>query len=329
MICHPCSRCLERLAAATVKIWVYLEFYGTRALFAEPDMNHDLYLDSIFNFKLCGWEKIMLDLHCHILPGMDDGPTDMAESLRMAARAVADGISAVVATPHAGNGVFNNRPKEILAGVERLRLKLREAGIPLQVYPGAEVHLMPQLGEMVNGRQMVTINHGRYLLLELPEILLVDSCKAELFNLRMQGIVPIIVHPERHAYFQKHQESLLELLEMGMLCQVTAQSLLGDFGGRIQKCAEQMVRNRHVQVLASDAHGAEHRVPALAEAVKRAAGILGNREEAEDMASATPRAIVADREIKSRCPSIAPRGLGRRMSRAFDKMFVPAAKSIR
>lgn len=267
----------------------------------------------------------MLDLHCHILPGMDDGPTEMAESLRMAARAVADGISAVVATPHVGNGVFNNRPEEIFAGVERLRVNLHEAGIPLQIYPGAEVHLVPQLSETVNARQVITINHGRYLLLELPEILLVDSCKAELFNLRMQGIVPIIAHPERHAYFQKHQGALLELLEMGMLCQVTAQSLLGDFGSRIQKCAEQMVRNRQVQVLASDAHGAENRVPALTEAVKRAARLLGNREEAEALAGAIPRSIVANREIKPRGPSATRRSFGKRMARAFDKMFAPAA----
>lgn len=238
----------------------------------------------------------------------------------MAAQAVAAGISAVVATPHVGNSVYSPSLQEILTSTDRLQSSLRESGIPLQVYPGAEVHLIPRLSEMAGNRQIATINHGPYLLLELPDPLLLDSCKLELFNLRMKGFMPIIAHPERNTYLQRHQEFIMEMLEMGALCQITAQSLLGDFGVKTQKFAEKMVKNRAARVLASDAHAAfGSRVPGLAEATERAARILGNHEEANAMVGAIPRAIVTGREIKAPAPQ---KERGRRTLRSI---FAPAA----
>ena len=263
----------------------------------------------------------MLDLHCHILPGIDDGPADMAESLRMARRAVLDGITAAVATPHTGNGAYNNSLEIVLTGIARLKESLKEAGIPLKLYPGAEVHLVARLSEKINRREIATINRSRYLLVELPGVLLLDSCKAELFNLRLQGFVPIIAHPERQAHFQKNPESLGEMVEMGILAQVTAQSLLGDFGSKIQRCAEKMLKNRLATILASDAHGAENRAPVLAEAVNRATKLLGNRAEAKALAGGTPRAIVADEKIIPHHPVVETKSLGNIFARNINKIF--------
>lgn len=245
----------------------------------------------------------MIDLHCHILPGVDDGPATLAESLQMAETAVAGGIRAVVATPHTGNGVYSNGAVAIIDRVNQLNTELAGAGIPLQVFPGAEVQLSLGLVENLRGGAAVTINNSRYILLELPPTLLPDPCKEELFSLLTHGFIPIIAHPERHTYLQRNFDYLADLVQMGALCQVTAQSLLGVFGNYVQAAAEKMLRNRLAHVLASDAHGAEGRVPALESAVAAAARLLGSREKVEQMVTAVPAAIIADNDVYAEAPA--------------------------
>jgi len=246
----------------------------------------------------------MIDLHCHILPGVDDGPTVLAESLQMAKIAVADGIRAVVATPHADNGVYRFNSADIAERVAGFNAELAAASIPLQVYPGAEVQLSPGLAERLYQGKVTTINNSRYLLLEMSSILLPDSCKKELVSLLSHGFIPVIGHPERNPFLQRNLAYLADLVQMGVLCQVTAQSLLGVFGRNVKGAAEQMLQNRLAHILASDAHGAEGRVAALEGAVSAAAGLLHSREKAMQMVTAIPAAIIADSDVHVEPPAM-------------------------
>ncbi len=246
----------------------------------------------------------MIDLHCHILPGIDDGPAALADSLQMAAVAVADGIQAVVATPHSGNGVYSNSPADISAKVDAFREELTAASIPLQVYPGAELQLGRGLAARLLRSEAMPLNHSRYILLELPQTILPAPCKNEIFNLRAHGYIPLIAHPERHPYLQRHPGYLADLVRMGALCQVTAQSLLGHFGRSVRTTAETMLQSRLVHVLASDAHDPQGRAPVLAAAVAAAARLLGSGAAAEQMVTAIPSAVISDADIAVDLPDI-------------------------
>jgi len=236
----------------------------------------------------------MIDLHCHILPGIDDGPGALDESLQMALKAVAGGIRAVVATPHTGNGVYSYCAAEIKERVKAFKVKLAQNSIPLQVYPGSEVQLSPGLAGRLQQGEAMTLNSSRYVLLELPPTLLPEPCRNEIFNLRHHNFIPIIAHPERHPYLQHHMNYLADLVAMGALCQVTAQSLLGVFGRNVKTAAEQMLQGSMVHVMASDAHSSNGRAPALKDAVAAAARLLGSPEKARQLVTTVPGAIIAD-----------------------------------
>jgi protein-tyrosine phosphatase len=246
----------------------------------------------------------MIDLHCHILPELDDGPDVLAESLQMAEIAAAGGIRAIVATPHAGNGLYPSKPADIAGRVADFNADLADASIPLKVYPGAEVQLSPGLAERLHQGKVTTINNSRYILLELPPILLPDSCKSELSSLLNNGFIPVIGHAERHSYLQKNLAYLAGLVQMGVLCQVTAGSLLGRFGRNVKAVAEQMLQCCLAHIIASDAHGVEGRVPALEGAVSEAARLLDSREKAMRMVTAIPAAIIADSNVYVEPPAM-------------------------
>ena len=240
----------------------------------------------------------MIDLHCHILPGVDDGPASLAESLQMAETAVAGNIHTLVATPHADTGVYCFTPADIAERVAGFNAELAAAAIPLQVYPGAEVQLSPGLAERLHQGKVTTINNTRYVLLELPPTLLPASGKNELFSLLDNGFIPIIAHPELHPYLQRHPAYIGDLVQMGVLCQITAQSLVGAFGWKIKKVAEQMLRNRLVHIIASDAHGTEGRVVELDPAVTAATRVLASHEKALHLVTHVPAAIIGDSDIE-------------------------------
>ena len=178
----------------------------------------------------------MIDLHCHILHGVDDGPQSIEESLSMARAAVNDGIHSVVATPHTLNGIYLNRVKEVISKVATLQNALSENHIELMVYAGANVHLCPRLLERIESGDACTIdNRRKYLLLEFPPLVIPEALRDEIFWLKLNGITPIITHSERNPVIQKNLDILYELVSMGALSQVTAMSITVDFGGVIMQ----------------------------------------------------------------------------------------------
>ncbi|MDY6838784.1 MAG: CpsB/CapC family capsule biosynthesis tyrosine phosphatase [Thermodesulfobacteriota bacterium] len=238
----------------------------------------------------------MIDLHCHILPGVDDGSRSLKESLAMAQMAVRDGIHTIVATAHTLNGIYVNPINKVVSWAHALEKAFAKNGISLRLFAGSEVHICPHMVEQIKKGTAGTINRGgKYLLLELPSQSIPGGVKEEIFSLKLNGITPIIAHPERNALIRRDSNILYELIGMGALSQVTAMSVTGGFGVAVRQSAETLLRQRMCHVIASDAHSAVARPPVLSEAVEDAADILGSYEEAARMVTDVPAAIVSGR----------------------------------
>ena len=236
----------------------------------------------------------MIDLHCHILPGVDDGPESVDESLAMARRAVEDGIYTIVATPHTLNGIYINAIKEVTSRVATLQETMLKNRIGLRLYAGADVHLCPHMMELIQRGEAGTINDAmKFILVELPSQTIPRGIENEIFSLKINGITPIITHPERNTTIQHDLETLYELIRIGAMSQIEAMSITGDFGGAALGCAERLLTYRLAHVIASDAHSVERRPPILSRAVEAAAEIMGNYEDAERMVTDIPSAILS------------------------------------
>ncbi|MBM7661735.1 protein-tyrosine phosphatase [Bacillus mesophilus] len=196
----------------------------------------------------------MIDIHCHILSGLDDGPKDITQSLHMAKIAVAEGITKIVATPHF-NQHYENEKKTIVQDVHRLNDALQENKIPLQILPGQEPRIYGEILEDYEQEKILTINDsGKYLFIELPSNHVPAYTESLLFDIQMKEITPIIVHPERNQQIIENPDILYNLVKKGALSQVTASSITGDLGKKIKKFSLQLVENQLTHFIASDAH---------------------------------------------------------------------------
>ena len=235
----------------------------------------------------------MIDLHCHLLPGIDDGSPDDATSLEMARIAVADGITFTACTPHIYPGLYENDTHSIRERVGVLQAKLDAAGIALRLTSGADAHLTPELLARLKKQTAPTLNGGRYFLLEPPHHVAPPRFEEAVFSFVMSGYVPVITHPERLTWLPAHYEVFKRLAQRGVWMQVTAGSLTGRFGKRAQQWGERMLDEGLVHILATDAHSTGRRAPLLAEGRERAAKYVG-KEEAERLVNERPRAILDD-----------------------------------
>jgi protein-tyrosine phosphatase len=257
----------------------------------------------------------MIDLHCHILPGVDDGPTSQDESLAMARRAVEDGVHTILATPHTLNGIYINPVTAVTSRVAALKETLSKNHIKLQLYAGADVHVCPHMLGMIERGEAGTIKDARkYILLEFPSQTIPQGIKNEIFSLKLNGITPIISHPERNAVIQQDLDVLYELVRMGALSQMSAASITGYFGTKAMLCAERLLKHRMIHVIASDAHSSTIRPPVLSKAVEAAAEIMGGYEDPERMVTDVPASILSGSMPEIPEPIPTKRGYGFRMN---------------
>lgn len=235
------------------------------------------------------------DIHCHLVPGIDDGAKSLDESLAMARLAVDEGIETVICTPHqCGNSrVLGD---DIRAQVADLQTQLDHAGIALNVLPGADVRIEPGLVAMLRSSTVVSLaDRMRHVLLELPhEVYL--PLEPLLEELRSAGMDGILSHPERNAGIMARPEILVRLVDDGCLTQVTAGSLNGTFGPASQQLAEQWVSQGLVHFVATDAHGARARRPLMKLAYEKCVQLAGERA-AQQMCGVHPAAVAAGREV--------------------------------
>jgi protein-tyrosine phosphatase len=201
----------------------------------------------------------MIDLHCHILPGVDDGAQSLSDSLSMAKMAVEQGIQRIVATPHHMNNAYENPKRSILDRVKDLNEKLREEKIELEVLPGQEVRIHGEMIEGYKAGEILPVNHTPYLLVEFPSNHVPRYTEKLFYDLQMNGLIPVIVHPERNQEIMEHPELLYQLVKKGAMTQVTAASICGDFGKKIRNFSIQLVEANLTHFIASDAHNTTKR----------------------------------------------------------------------
>ena len=235
----------------------------------------------------------MLDLHCHLLPGIDDGAVDLDMALDMARMAVADGIRTVACTPHIFPGMYENTASGIRAAIAGLQAELDARDIALKLVEGADVHLDPDLAAGIRGGRIPTIAGSRYLLLEPPHHIAPPRFEESMFELMTIGIVPVITHPERLTWVEDQYDMFVRLAGRGVWMQVTAGALTGRFGRRVKYWGDKFVGEGHCHIVATDAHHPQRRPPLLAEAREAAAKLVGS-DEAGHMVDTRPGGIVAD-----------------------------------
>jgi protein-tyrosine phosphatase len=233
----------------------------------------------------------LIDLHCHLLPGIDDGSKDLAMSLAMARMAAADGISTIACTPHILPGVYNNSGPSIRTAVTRLAESIAEAGIPIALVTGADVHIAPDLDVRLRDGRALTLNNSRYLLVEPPHHVLPPRLEDLIFGLQTAGYFPILTHPERLSWIEGHYDLIRRLVSSSVLMQITAGSVIGRFGRRPRYWAERMLEEGLCHLLATDAHNTEQRAPRMADAHDVVAQRLGD-DEAINVVLRRPQGIL-------------------------------------
>ncbi|MGL4694351.1 tyrosine-protein phosphatase [Enterococcus larvae] len=202
----------------------------------------------------------MIDLHCHILPNVDDGAQNVEEAILMAESAVAQGIEHILCTPHHNNGRYSNPAAEVILKVQELQGLLDRRNIPLNLYEGQEVRISEDLVEKVLAGEILFADlNNTYVLIEFPFEEIPSYAEQVLFQLIQMGHRPIIVHPERNRGFIDDPNRLIPFIEMGSLAQVTAPSYVGVFGKEIETTAKELVASNLVHMIASDAHNTARR----------------------------------------------------------------------
>lgn len=210
----------------------------------------------------------MIDIHCHILPGIDDGAKTIYDSIDMAKEAVREGITTIIATPHHKNNQYENEKLDILDRVTELNQTLSQEGIPLTILPGQEVRIYGEIIEdYLSGGKILPLNETNYLFIEFPSGSVPRYAERLFYELQTEGLIPIIVHPERNQEIIENPNLLYKFVNNGALSQVTAGSLTGYFGKKIKKFSEQLIEADLTHFIASDAHNIHNRTFKMAEAM--------------------------------------------------------------
>ncbi|MBU1420036.1 MAG: capsular biosynthesis protein [Proteobacteria bacterium] len=214
----------------------------------------------------------MIDIHCHILPGIDDGSPDMETSLEMARMAAKDGIHTIIATPHLTTVEY---PKDnLLQAIDELNAQLKSQTIAITVLFGAEVQSHIALEAADN----FCLAGSSSLLVEFPHSYLPADSENLIYSLVTNKITPIIAHPERNGQISREPWLLAPLIELGARTQITAESITGDQGMTARNCAEYLFQRNQVHYIGTDSHSPGFRKPILSKAVKQAAKIIGKAE---------------------------------------------------
>jgi protein-tyrosine phosphatase len=209
----------------------------------------------------------MIDIHCHILPGIDDGSKSDTMSIEMAKKAIEEGITHIVATPHHNNGRYLNEKTSIMQAVDELNNLLKHEQLPLTILAGQEPRIYGDLVQDYESDKVLTLNNmGKYILIEFPSNHVPKYAKQLLFDIQLQNLIPIIVHPERNQEIMEKPDLLYQFVQDGALTQVTASSITGNFGKKIKRFSLELLDFNLTHVVASDAHNTTGRSFHLREA---------------------------------------------------------------
>ena len=208
----------------------------------------------------------MIDLHSHILPGIDDGAKDLEMSLAMARLAVEDGTTHIACTPHFMSGVYDNTIPVTTKIITGLEAAFRDNNIDLALIPGGDIHIAPDIADQLANGTLPALGASSYFLFEPPHHVLPPGIVALCKGIMDAGFMPVLTHPERLTWIEKHYDVICQLDELGVVVQLTASSVAGSFGKRALYWSERMLDEGRVDIIASDAHNIRSRPPGLSRA---------------------------------------------------------------
>lgn len=211
----------------------------------------------------------MIDLHNHILPGIDDGSKNLEETIEMAKIAVSEGITKIVVTPHHRRSDYLVEKEDILKKIKYINKVFGDKNISLDIYPGMEIHMSRDIPEKLKNNELLSLNNSRYILIEFPFRGDLDYTEDVLHEIKILGYVPIIAHPERYEKVMKDPNYVKELIENGCLIQMNSNSLIGQFGEECKRTAEILIEHKMVHLLATDAHSCKRRCPKLKQDIEK------------------------------------------------------------
>jgi len=206
---------------------------------------------------------MMIDMHSHILPGVDDGAESYQDSIRMLAIAAEDGITDIIATPHYIHHEINNTYSLIKNKCDQLFQAVKENSINIRIYPGSEIFICMEMVRLIKEGQVATLNHSEYVLLELPMKYIPAYAYDVIYRLKLEGYTPIIAHPERYDYIIHDASILYNMIKRGALAQMNAGSLTGMYGKNIKQTAWRLLRHGLIHFISTDAHSCHGRIPRL------------------------------------------------------------------
>jgi len=233
----------------------------------------------------------MIDMHSHILPGLDDGAGDWEQALAMARAAVADGIAEMVCTPHWVLGKYENSRERILPCFAEFKARLAHEKVPLKIHAGAELRIDTTLLNRLKSGEVLTIGNSSYVLLELPDDGLPSDLHQFFWELQVNGYRPILSHVERNPFIRENPGRLVDWVERGALTQITAASLQTGFASEIREFAVFLVQHRLAHMLVTDTHGLRMRRPELSGARAIVESLVGS-EAATRMVRGIPELIL-------------------------------------
>lgn len=241
----------------------------------------------------------MIDIHSHILPGLDDGAKNIDDTLGIVRQLQGAGFETLLATPHVLEGTDFISPEDILQATERVRQAVTEAGIPVNILPGAENYIFPEMAKWARAGKLLTLgNTGKYLLVELPMMDIPRYTDQVFFELQVEGLTPVLAHPERYLGLCQDPERLIEWVNKGILLQLDFRSLRGRYGPQAKQLAERMLSSDLIHFVGSDAHRVSHSDSSDWEVLQGLRGIIGE-ERFREVTDTNPQCILTGKDVPS------------------------------
>ncbi len=240
----------------------------------------------------------MVDIHCHIICGVDDGAENLETALDMAELSVENGTTEIIATPHANipDIHYENSAGIILEKVKQFNEALARESLPLKIYPGCEIFVAGDFVKALKTGKLLTLNQSDYALVEFDFFEHPASVFMKLEQLLSEGFIPIVAHPERYAFVEEDEEAVSILKNMGCLIQCNKGSLTGRFGASAKFITHEMLVRGQVDFIASDAHGSRMRTPLLSDAYKMVSELYST-DYAQLLFNVNPRKIINNQKI--------------------------------
>lgn len=238
----------------------------------------------------------MIDMHSHILPEIDDGAKSIEESIEMIKEAYKAGFTAIVSTSHYIEDSYDVSKQKRYELIKIIEKRLENENIDITIYNGAEAYVNTNLNDLIKKEELVTINETKYLLIELPMNNKIIYLNEIISELKDNGIIPIIAHPERYSYVQKDPKILNDLIDQGVLFQSNYGSLIGKYGKDAQKAVKKLLKNNMIQLLGTDTHRSNSTYTQMDEIIKKFTKLLG-KEKFEILSTVNPLKVIANEKI--------------------------------